>query len=109
MVLEIRGGSSDGFRVRPLTTDASLFACFRQETLREIESFLRLCQVLLQALDAMFQHLEPLSDIGGQRTRTRGPQTDNLDHHAGNDAHRREERDWSDDVTWIHVTVPVKR
>jgi hypothetical protein len=47
-----------------LAANPPLFPSGTEYALREIEPFLGFCQFLLEALDTMFQRLEPSGDVG---------------------------------------------
>jgi hypothetical protein len=93
--------------VRPtgsLVTDAPVFPCLAKQTLREIESFLCFCQLLLDVLDTAFKCLEPRSDLGRCRSWGSGTQASYLD--------RRESKNRGDRYEWakksrVHVAFLV--
>ena len=45
-------------------TNTLLIPCSTEQTLGEIEPFLCFCQLLLEALNATLERLEPRSDVG---------------------------------------------
>src|SRR6266545_4303689 len=84
-----------------LAAQPPIFPRLAEQPLCEIEPFLCVCDLLLQALDATFQCLEPRRDVGRERVRTRGTQPRDLDGRDRNDRH-----DWYE---WgkVHVAFLV--
>ncbi len=50
--------------VSSLAANAPLFPWLGEQTLCEIETLLRLCQLLLEVLNTTFKCLEPRRDVG---------------------------------------------
>src|SRR3954465_2397478 len=96
-------GSSSGVGMAPLAPDLPLVPCLAEDALREIESFLGLCQVLPQALEIMFQGLQPSRHVVRRQFRTSGTYLGNLDDRVRKDRCNRDQ--WAKKL-WIHESFP---
>src|SRR3954471_24409495 len=97
-------GSSSGHSIAPLAPDLPLVSCLAQDSLREIEPFLGLCQLLPEILEIMFQHLDPGRYIARRRLRTSGTYLCNLD-----DRVRKNCGDWDQWAEKLRIHEPIPR
>src|SRR3954465_14498153 len=97
------GSSSGDSMALLLAPDLSLVPCLAEDTLREVEPFLGIRQILSQALKIMFQRLEASRNVLRRQFRASGPYLRNLDDRVRHN--RRDRNEWGKKL-WIHEAFP---
>ncbi len=91
------------WRDASLAANPSLFPSLGKQPLCKIQSFLRLRELLLEALDHALQSLDARGELRGRRFGTAGADTSHLDRRPGND--RDDRYEWRK----VQVAVPPLR